>query len=212
MTDLVVGLVALVIGLIVTFAGYAALRVVIALLGAFVGFSLGGALGALMPGLGVMRALAFWVCALLGALVMGWLAYAFYRVGVLLGLGAIGFNLGVALMLALGMRSSWLVWLVGALTAVALVVVGLIGDLPAVLLIVLTALAGANMVISGVMLVFGVVDLPMLQAGDALAKGQSWWWGAAALALAVIGMVAQWQALRRSRSATTMHVQWSGGR
>jgi hypothetical protein len=92
------------------------------------------------------------------------------------------------------------------------VVVGLIGDLPAVLLIVLTALAGANMVISGVMLVFGVVDLPMLQAGDALAKGQSWWWGAAALALAVIGMVAQWQTLRRSRSATTMHVQWSGGR
>ena len=43
------GLVALVIGLIVTFAGYAALRVVIALLGAFVGgllVSLAESLGA----------------------------------------------------------------------------------------------------------------------------------------------------------------------
>lgn len=212
MNDIVVGVVALVVGLIVTFAGYAALRAVIALFGALVGFGLGGALGASLPVSGALGSVLVWLCALLAALLLGWLAYAFYQVGVLVGLASIGFSLGVALMLALGVRSGWLVWAVGALVAVVLVVLGLIGDLPAVLLIVLTALAGANLVISGVMLLLGMIDLPVLQAsGGGLPPGQSWWWGLVSLALAGVGMIAQWRSLRRSR-AVAMRAQWSGAR
>jgi hypothetical protein len=212
MNDIMVGLIALVVGLIVTFAGYAALRAVIALFGAFAGFGLGAALGASIPVGGVAGTVTLWLCALLGALLLGWLAYAFYQVGVLLGLASIGFSLGVALMLALGAQSGWLVWTVGALVAVVLVVVGLIGDLPAILLIVLTALAGANLVVTGVMLMTGTVSLRLLEAaGSALPPGQSWWWGLGSLVLAAFGMIAQLRSLRRARSAS-MRAQWSGAR
>ncbi len=212
MNDIVVGVLVLLIGLIATFAGYAALRVVIALLGAVLGFALGGALGASLPIDGAVSAVAVWILAILGALLFGALAYAFYQVGVLLGLASIGFSIGVAVMLALGVRSAGLVWLVGALAGVALLVIGLIGDLPAILLIVLTALSGANLVISGVMLLAGTVNLSMLEAaGEGLPQGQSWLWTVAALALAVFGMVVQWRSLRQSRSAA-MRAQWSGAR
>ena len=212
MNDIVVGLIALVVGLIVTFAGYAALRAVIALFGAFLGFGLGAALGASIPVSGAVGTVTVWICALVGALLLGWLAYAFYQVGVLLGLASIGFSLGVALMLALGVQSGWLVWAVGALVAVVLVVVGLIGDLPAILLIVLTALAGANLVITGVMVITGMVNLRLLEAaGSALPPGQSWWWGIGSLVLAAFGMIVQLRSLRRARSAS-MRAQWSGAR
>lgn len=212
MNDVMVGLIALVVGLIVTFAGYAALRAVIALFGAFLGFGLGAALGAAIPVSGAMGTVTLWICALLGALLLGWLAYAFYQVGVLLGLASIGFSLGVALMLALGVQSGWLVWAVGALVAVVLVVVGLIGDLPAILLIVLTALAGANLVVTGALLITGKVNVHLLDAaGGGLPPGQSWWWGLGSLVLAAIGMIVQLRSLRRARSAS-MRAQWSGAR
>lgn len=200
------GILAVIIGLLVAFVGYRALRTMIALLGALTGLGVGAAIAAGLPLEGTLGTVVGWVVAVLVALLFGWLAYAFYQVAVLLGLASIGFSIGAGLMVALGFRGEWLVWLVGALVAVLLVVIGMIGDLPAVLLIVLTGLAGANVTVTGVMLLARVVDLKYLYAGsDAVSVG--WWWGVASLVLAAIGIASQLRALNRSRVAA-MRAQW----
>lgn len=205
MDDVLVGLLAVAVGLLVAFVGYRALRTVIALLGAVFGLGVGGAIGAGFPLEGTMAVAVTWIVAVLAALLFGWLAYAFYQVAVLLGLASIGFSIGAGLMVALGLRGDWLV---GALVAVVLVVIGMIGDLPAVLLIILTGLAGANLAITGVMLVAGVVDLGYLNAGGSDAVAVGWWWGVAGLVLAVIAIGSQLRSLNRSRAAA-MRAQWA---
>lgn len=200
------GILAVIVGLLVAFVGYRALRTMIALLGALTGLGVGAAIAAGLPIEGRLGTVVTWIVAVLFALLFGWLAYAFYQVAVLLGLASIGFSIGAGLMVALGFRGEWLVWLVGALVAVVLVVIGLVGDLPAVLLIVLTGLAGANLAITGVMLLAGVIDLNYLHAGaDPGAVG--WWWGVAGLVLAAVAIASQLRALSRSRVAA-MRAQW----
>lgn len=206
MDDVLVGILAAVVGLLVAFVGYRALRTMIALLGALTGFGVGGAIAAGFPIAGGFGTVVTWIVALATALLFGWLAYAFYQVAVLLGLASIGFSIGAGLMVALGFRGDWLVWLVGAFVALVLVVIGLIGDLPAVLLIMLTGLAGANLAITGAMLLAGAVDLTELNAGGADPVG--WWWAAAAIVLAVIAIVSQLRSLNRSRAAA-MQAQWA---
>ena len=207
MDDVLVGILAVAVGLLVAFVGYRALRTMIALLGAFTGFGIGAAIGAGFPLDGATSVVVTWIVAFLTAVLFGWLAYAFYQVAVLLGLASIGFTIGSGLMLALGV-GGWLVWGAGALVALVLVGIGLAGDLPAVLLIVLTGLAGANLAITGVMLLVGAVDLSYLQVGGADAVTVAWWWSVASLVLAVVGIASQVRWLRHSRAAA-MHAQWA---
>lgn len=208
MDDVLVGVLAVAVGLLVAFVGYRALRTMIALLGAFTGFGIGGAIAAGFPIEGAFGTVVTWIVAVLAAVLFGWLAYAFYQVAVLLGLASIGFSIGAGLMVALGFRGDWLVWLIGALVALVLVVIGLIGDLPAVLLIILTGLAGANLVITGAMLLAGAVDLAELNAGGSDAGAVGWWWAVASIVLAVVAIVSQLRSLNRSRVAA-MRGQWA---
>ncbi len=208
MDDVLVGILAVVVGLLVAFVGYRALRTMIALLGALTGFGVGGAIGAGLALEGALGTAVTWIVAVLVALLFGWLAYAFYQVAVLLGLASIGFSIGAGLMVALGCRGDWLVWLVGAFVALVLVVLGLVGDLPAVLLIILTGLAGANLAVTGAMLLAGAVDLAELNAGGADAAAAGWWWAVAGLVLAVVAIASQLRSLNRSRVAA-MRAQWA---
>ncbi|MBK8445590.1 MAG: DUF4203 domain-containing protein [Micropruina sp.] len=207
MNDVLVGVLALIVGLGVAFVGYRALRVVIALLGAAFGFSVGGALAASIPAQGSFGTMLTWIGAIVGALLFGWLAYAFYQVAVLLGLASIGFAIGSGLMVAIGFRGGWLTWMVGAAVAVILVLIGMIGDLPAVLLIMLTGLSGANIAVTGVMLLVGAVNMADLTAaGEAVHVG--WWWAVASVVLAVVAIVSQLGSLNRTK-ATAMRAQWA---
>lgn len=203
--NLIAGIFSLVIGLLVAFAGYRALRLMIALLGALLGLGLGAALGSGLPLEGTARTALTWAVAIIAAILFGWLAYAFYQVAVLLGLASIGFAIGSGLMAALGFRAGWLPWSIGALVAVVLVVVGLVADLPAVLLIVLTSLAGANLAVNGVLLLTGAAQLT--GSDPAGRPGAGWWWGVAALVLAVVAIAVQLRSLGRARSAA-MRAQW----
>ena len=208
MNDVLVALLALGVGLLVGLAGYRALRVMIALLGAATGFGLGAGLAHALPLTGFGLTVATWVGAIVGAILFGWLAYAFYQVAVLLGLASIGFAIGSGLMLALGFRGGWATWLFGALVAGVLVVVGLVGDLPAVLLIVLTGLSGANLAITGVMLLTGSVTLAQLQATGSATTATNWWWALVSLVVAVVFIGYQLRVLNRSRAAA-MRAQWA---
>ena len=207
MPELVVGVIAVLVGALLCFRGYAAMRLVISLFGAWVGFVVGARLVADAAGGSALAGVPGWVGALVGALVLGLLAYASYQVAVVLGFAAFGFTLGSAAMTALGVHTSWLVLAVAVLAGLALGLLAIRGNLPAVILVVLTALAGASVTVHGVMLLVGaahVADLGQLTRTVAPA-GQ---WFVLDGALVVLGLVVQSRSLYRSRRS--MSAQWHG--
>ena len=98
MEEILVGIFALIVGLVFCFSGYFALRVVIPIWGAFAGFMLGAGLVDNFTDEGFLASALGWIVGLAVALVFGVLAYVFYEISVIIAMGAIGFALGSTLM------------------------------------------------------------------------------------------------------------------
>jgi len=200
--DIIIGLLAILVGAVFCFRGYLAMRLVIPIWGAFAGFFLGAGLIAATGDDGFLRTGLSWLVGLGVALLFGMIAYLYYEVAVLLAMGSVGFVLGTSAMVALGIDWSWLIILVGVLAGIVLAVVAIIADLPMLLLVVLTALAGASAVVTGAMLLFGAVDsADFTQASITSQLDDDWWWYVSYLVLAVAGLVAQLQAISSIRSS-----------
>ncbi|MCG2797257.1 MAG: DUF4203 domain-containing protein [Cellulomonas sp.] len=207
MPELVVGLLAMLVGTLLCFRGYAAMRLVIGLFGAWVGFVVGARLVADAAGGSALAGVPGWVGALVGAFVLGMLAYLSYQVAVVLGFAAFGYTVAASAMTALGVQTGWVVQAVAVVAGIGLGVLAIRGNLPAVVLVVLTALAGASVTVNGVMLLVGastVADLGQVTQGGV----PSGWWFALDGALVLLGLVVQSRSLSRSRR--TMSAQWHG--
>ena len=75
-------------------------------------------------------------------------------------------------------------------------------------LIVLTGLSGANLAITGAMLLTGSITLAQLDTAGSAAMARDWWWALAALVVAVAFVAYQLRSLNRSRAAA-MRAQWA---
>jgi hypothetical protein len=208
MSDITVGIIAILTGAAFCFRGYLAMRIIIPLWGAFAGFMLGA--GIVSGADGFLGSALGWIVGIVLAVVFGAIAYLYYAVAVVIGMMAIGFALGAALMVALGVTWSWLIVLSGVAVALALAIFALVADLPMALLTVLTAMAGASVIVAGLMLIFGVADVgdfDSVQTTEVLAD--DWWWYAIYLVLAVGGVIAQFVDVERRRD--TLREAWSTG-
>lgn len=77
-TDVVLGVLAVVLGIALAARGYLAVRLVIPIWGAFQGFVIGAGLVAANTDDGFLEGLLAWVVGLVVALAYGYLAYAYY--------------------------------------------------------------------------------------------------------------------------------------
>ena len=208
MSDVILGLFAILVGTVFCFRGYFAMRIIIPIWGAFAGFVLGAGLVS-TGGDEFLSTVLSWAVGLAVAVVFGLIAYLYYEVAILIGMTAIGFVLGTTFMAAIGVTWSWLIILVGVVTAAVLALVAIIGDMPMVVLTVLTALAGASAVTIGLMLLFGVIDT---EGFDSTATTETasddWWWYAIYLGLAIAGVISQ---LRENElQQATLRAAWAG--
>lgn len=205
MAHLVWGIVAILVGLVFCFRGYVALRAVISVWGAFVGFNVGALGVALATHEAPLAGPLGWVVALLAAVLFGGLAYAFYAAAVIVVMGSVGFALGGALV-GLFDPPGWVGWLGGVAGATLLVLVALFTNLPEVLLILVAASGGASATVMGVALVTGAITLAEV-IPDALANAlsQSLWLNALYLVLFIAGAVTQ----LRLRSASNLRAAYS---
>ncbi|MDN5790307.1 MAG: TMEM198/TM7SF3 family protein [Micrococcales bacterium] len=192
MPDIAWGLLAVVVGAYFCFRGHVVLRFVIPLWGAFVGFNVGAGLVAGLGDQSFLGTALGWVVAFLFAVVFAILAYAYYAVGIIIAMGAIGFAIGTALVVAFGISWSWLIILAGVAVGVLLAIAAILSDLPMLVLIVLSSIAGASAVVAGLMLLTGATDVSVFSDATAVARvHDDWWWYALLLVLAVAGVVAQ---------------------
>lgn len=205
MSYVLVGLIAVVSGLILCFGGRTIFRLILSVWGAFVGFTLGGSLLSTFTGDAPFTTLLGWVASVALALVFAGLAYSFYILAVIIAIGSIGYSLGTGMGIALGATSTVLLVL-GILAALLLVGAALATNLPDILLTVLSALTGAAAIVAGLMLVVGVaepVDLTETSLREFVVQ-QPLWWTAMYVVIAIVGMVVQ----HRAGRGDTMRSFW----
>lgn len=200
--DVVLALLMLGLGIILVFWGGAALRALIALAGAFVGFFLGAELVQNQVGGELLGTFWGWVAAIAGALVLGVLAYAWYWFGIVVWVGAMGYVLGVFLANAFGADEEWVRTTVGFAVAAVLVVIAIAAHLPALLLVIVSAWSGASLAVVGVMLLVGEVSQHQVDRAFSVAD-PAWLWYGAAFVVFVVGLVAQ-LGLTSRRPASTV--------
>jgi len=212
LNDILIGIFALIVGLVFCFSGYFAMRVVIPIWGAFAGFMFGAGLVDNFTDEGFLASALGWVVGVAVAVVFGLLAYVYYEISVVIAMAAIGFALGSTLMVALGVTWSWVIVLVGLAIGVLLAIIAVVGDLPMILLTVLSALAGASAATTGIMLIFGAISLSDFDStATTETLNDEWWWFAIYAGLAVAGLIVQVR--NTKRMAASMRAAWaeSGG-
>lgn len=201
MNGIGLGIVNLLMGLLFLLRGGLAARVLIALWGAFLGFGGFALLGAGIAGSEPFGSPLSWILAVVGAVLLGWLGYAFYIAAVLFAIGSIGFLLAgmvAALLGASGGTATFIGLAVGILAALGAAAL----HVPKVLLVVVTAMGGATATVLGVMLLVGVLDpaeFGELPGRDIIRE--QWWWNLAWFVLAAVGIVVQLRAVKNLPAA-----------
>lgn len=212
MEDVVVGILALVIGGLFCFRGYLAMRLIIPVWGAFAGFTLGAGLVAYFTDEGFLSTLVGWLVGIAVGVVFAMIAYLYYAISVLIAMASIGFTLGASAMVALDVRWSWVVILVGVLLGALLAFLAIVADLPTALLVVLSAIAGAIAMTAGVMLIVGALETDDFTAVAATERiKDDWWWYVVMIALAVAGLLSQVRTVDSLRASLRSAWIESGG-
>lgn len=206
MTDIVLGLFAVVAGGFMLFAGQFVLRLVLPIWGFFAGFAFGAGLFSGLSDERFLGTVLGWVTGFVFALIFALLAYLYYAVAVVLAMAAFGFAIGSGLIAALGIDWNWVAVLAGLAVGAVLGLVAVLGDMPMVVLAVLSAVGGAVSVVAGLMLIVGALESADFTQGSVTSAIQDGaLWSLLLLALALVGIVAQTRqrtALRRSVEET----------
>lgn len=207
MSEIITGVLAVLLGLLLCFRGSGALRILLALWGAFIGFGVGAVAVAGLTGEEYLGTVVGWAGAIIGALVFAALAYLFYAVAVVLGFGAMGFVLGQTVAAAVGAEEPWVLTAVGVVAGVVLALLAIATNLPELVLIVLSAFAGASITVAGLMVLLDMLDVESLVGAHvSVADHPAWYIGH--LVLAVVGILVQLRRSRR-RSLGTVRQSWA---
>ena len=206
MADIVLGVIAILAGLIFCFGGRLLLRLVFPIWGFFAGFAFGAGLVAGFSEEHFLGTAIGWVLGLIFALLFAALAYFFYAVGVVIAMAAIGFAIGSGLVVAIGIDWNWVAVTVGVLAGAALGIGAVIANVPMLVLTVLSSVGGAIAATSGFMLLTGAMDSADFTRSAATDQiKDDWWWYAVFFVLAIAGLVVQTRdaaAMRRSMRAS----------
>jgi hypothetical protein len=212
--DVIVGIVAILVGALFCFRGWLAMRFVIPIWGTFAGFVLGAGAIQAWTGDGFLSTTLSWVVGIVVALVFGVLAYLYYEVSVIVAMAFIGFAIGVGVMSAIGVTWSWVLIIVGIAVGLVLAWFAIISDLPTGLLMALTALGGASAITGGFMLLFNRVNVDDFSNGTTtkdLLHDNPWWY-VLYVGLVIAGIAAQ--IVFREKIDRSLRDTWtdSGGR
>ena len=193
---------AIIVGLGLSFMGYAAFRILLPILGFLAGFWLGLDIVANFaqnfPLLGVSLGL---VLGFVLGVVFAAVAYFVYALAVMIFGLAMGYALGAGLMLLIGFPPGLMTFIVGIAVAVGMGVLFFRTDMPKLYIMAITAFAGASAMIAGVFVLFG--QIPPSQLGLAVVQpyiAQSWFWLLVWAIVGGFGFATQYQMVKMSQT------------
>ncbi len=165
MGEIIVGILAVLIGGLFAFQGGNLMRVIIPFVGFFAGFSAGAALVSGITGDGFLSTVLGWVVGLCVALLFALLAYFFYAFAIILAFAGLGFSLTAGFLSFLHLDWNWLVIILGTVVGLGFGLLAVVSNLPMVTLIVASSFFGIAMVIYGLLLVFHVAEFGDFSSG-----------------------------------------------
>jgi hypothetical protein len=208
MADILLGLLAILAGGLMLFAGQYVLRLILPIWGFVAGFAAGAGLVADLADERFLGTVLGWVLGLVLGLVLAILAYFFYAVAVILAMASFGFAIGSGLVVAIGIDWNWVAVLVGIVVGGIVGVASMFLDMPMIVLIVIGSIAGAVTVVGGLMLLVGSLNsADFTRAAFTETVKDSWGWYLTLLVLAVFGIIIQ--ARQRAVMRRTIHAYWS---
>ena len=163
--QLLMAILAVVIGLAFAFGGWRFFLLLLPLWGFVVGFSLATEGMRALTGDGTFATVTGWVVGLVVALVFAGLAYLFYYAAIAIFAGTVGYTLGAAAWGIIGNEQGVIAFVIGLVVGVVLAVAALALNVPRYLVIVLTGLGGAAAIVAGWFLLIGKVP----------ADNVTWW-------------------------------------
>jgi hypothetical protein len=189
---LCMGLIALLFGLTLLFAGYKLLWIILPIWGFFFGLALGAQTLQALFGVGFFATVTSWVVGFVVGAIFAVLSYLFYIVAVAILSGAFGYALAVGLLGAIGLDFGFIVWLIGIVVGVAVAFVVLRFNIQKYAVIVITAVGGTSAIIFTLLAAFGdLTPLAMLLNPVKLAVQNSWLWLLFFLITAGVGIFVQ---------------------
>ena len=185
-------MIALLIGLAVTFGGYRFFLILLPIWAFFFGFGLGAETFQVIFGVGLLATVSSWVVGFLVGAAFAVLSYLFYIVAVALLAGSFGYGLAVALLTAIGLNFGFIVWVLGIVAGIIVAVVVLILNIQKYAIIVITALGGAGAILFTLLAMFGNLTPAQMMLNPVMtAISNSFWWLLFYLVLAIAGIVVQ---------------------
>ncbi len=198
--DSVVGVLAILIGLVACLAGYVVFRVVLPILGFLVGLGIGAQLAAAFLNEPYLGSLLSWVVAIVVGLVVAAIAFLWWYVSVALAVAGLGYAIGFGATAGLDLPATPSV-AVGVVVAVVFAVAAIVLRVPIGIVIVVTAFWGASALIGGILVLFDRVEPGQLRNGTVdIVIDNSPLFLAAWLVLGVIGVLVQWYITPREDS------------
>jgi hypothetical protein len=187
-----VSLLALLLGLVLCFAGFRYFVLMLPLWAFFAGFLATAQAIQELFGSGFLATTSSWVFGFVVGVVCAVVAYLYYYAAVVVLAGSAGYELGVGILSGLGVSAGFLLFLAGVIVAAAVVAAVIFLKLPKVLIVALTAEVGASLILTGILLALGQLTLTTLTwgvVGDFIRS--SWLWFLVFIVLMLAGIGAQ---------------------
>jgi hypothetical protein len=148
------GLIGILFGLVLAFAGYRFFLILLPIFGFFFGLAFGAQAIQALFGQAFLATVTSWVVGFIVGLVFAVLSYLFYMVAVALIAGALGYAVTVGLVMAIGLPMGWLLWLIGVAVGVILAIVTLRFNIQKWVIIIATSILGAAAIVETMVLLF----------------------------------------------------------
>jgi hypothetical protein len=202
MPEAVIGVLAILVGLMACLAGYAVFRIVLPLLGFLVGMGLGAQLAATLFDQPYLDTPLSWIVAIVVGVVMATIAFVWWYISVALTIAGLGYAIGYGAAIGLGLTVSGAV-IAGVVLAVVFALAAIILRVPIGVVIVVTAFWGSSVLIGGVLILMDRIEPRQLRNGTVdVVIAESALLLAVWVAVGIIGVLAQWFTTARSEATT----------
>ncbi len=148
------GLIGILFGLALTFAGYRLFIILLPIWGFFFGLALGAQTVQALFGQAFLATITSWVVGFIVGGVFAVLSYLFYVLAVAIIAGSLGYAAAVGILMAIGLPMGFIVWLIGLVVAVLLAIVTIRFNIQKYVIIIATSVLGAATIIGAIVLMF----------------------------------------------------------
>ena len=161
---LIIGLLAIVIGLLACFAGYRVFRIVLPIIGFLVGLGVGAQLAELLFNEPYLGSPLSWAVAIVVGLLAAVIAFVWWYVSVALAIAGLGYTIGYGAAAGLGVAGPTAV-VIGVALGVLFAVAAIVLRIPTGIVIVVSAFWGASALLGGTLVLLGRIEPSQLRNG-----------------------------------------------